>query len=425
MDPTKFSFLHCADLHLDSPFVGIDAIEPQLAKILRESTFSSFDNIVDLAIEHAVDFVLIGGDVYDSAEHSLRAQIRFRDSIQRLCSSGIPCYMIHGNHDPLNSWDAKLDLPENAFRFGGDRVERKTVTKSGQPIAHVHGISFLTREVDDNLAVGFKKKEDECFSIGLLHCNVGGQQNHDNYAPCSLEDLRNSGMDYWALGHVHTRQVVSEASPTVVYPGNIQGRSIRETGARGCYHVTIESGTKPELKFFPTEVIRWFNEDDATIDAQNLETLDELLESLHELKETLRENSENRPSIGRIKIEGRSQIHPFLSSANEDNDLLSTLRSGEPERSDCVWIESITIATRRIVDIERRRTVDDFVGDFLNASQQLRGDEIASKIRQVLLSQPEANKIAKEINNFSDHDLETLLDSAEQLGLDDLLTDEN
>ena len=118
----SFSFIHCADLHLDSPFEGIHDVDPQVARVLRHSTFNSFERIVFLAIEREVDFIVIAGDVYDSADQSLRAQIRFHDFLKRASEAGIQCFLIHGNHDPLNSWDAKLDLPLNCHRCGGDSV---------------------------------------------------------------------------------------------------------------------------------------------------------------------------------------------------------------------------------------------------------------------------------------------------------------
>ncbi|MGB1926851.1 MAG: metallophosphoesterase family protein [Rubripirellula sp.] len=422
MGSPSFSFIHCADLHLDSPFVGVDAVEPQLAKILRDSTFASFEKIVTVAIDRGVDFVVIAGDVYDSAEHSLRAQIRFRDSLERLSAAGIPVYMIHGNHDPLDSWDAKLTLPKTAFRFGGETVGKQSVRRGEELLADIYGISFPTREVEENLATQFKREGNAEFSIGLLHCNVGGQQNHDNYAPCSLDDLINAGMDYWALGHVHTRHVIKQEGPAVVYPGNIQGRSIRETGERGCYHVEVEAGNKIQLHFVPTEIIQWFSEDQASIDANPVETLEALLETLQEKKESLREDAEKRPCIGRMRIEGRCKLHAQL--ANSKQDFLDTLRAGEADRSDCVWVESINLATKNLVEIDQRRQVDDFVGDFLQAAHAIKEDAVVDRIRTLLLEQPESKKILDQIGTFSDDELKALIESAEQMGLDDLLSEE-
>ena len=161
------------------------------------------------------------------------------------------------------------------------------------------------------------------------------------------------------------------------------------------------------------------------LDAQQIKTLGELLEKLQELKENLREQAETRPSIGRVRIEGRSELHSELQDLNTDNDLLAPLREDENDRSDAVWIESITVATRAMVDISQRRTVDDFVGDFLKAADKLRSDSDSDAIRSLLYDRKESPKIAQAIAEFSSQELQEMLDTAEQLGLDALLQDED
>ena len=93
-------FVHCADLHLDTPFRGLSDVAPDVGRALNEATFQSWTNIVDLAIREGVDFVVIAGDVYDSSDRSLRAQFRFRDGLKRLSDHGIPSFVAFGNHDP-------------------------------------------------------------------------------------------------------------------------------------------------------------------------------------------------------------------------------------------------------------------------------------------------------------------------------------
>ena len=91
----------------------------------------------------------------------------------------------------------------------------------------------------------------------MLHANVGGHPDHDSYAPCSVADLAATGLDYWALGHVHTRQVLQGEDPAVVYPGNPQGRHPGETGPRGVYLVEVDDRGGIGLDFRPTDVVRW------------------------------------------------------------------------------------------------------------------------------------------------------------------------
>lgn len=421
---TDFSFIHCADLHLDSPFEGLHDVDSQVGQVLRDSTFDSFDRIITLAIQRQVDFIVISGDVYDSADHSLRAQLRFRDSLDRADREGINSYVIHGNHDPLDSWDAQLELPESVHRFGGEHVTQTTATRAGRPLADLYGISFATREIKRNLAVEFQRTGNAPFSIGLLHCNLGGDPNHDNYAPCSLADLQATGIDYWALGHVHTRAEIHAADPTVVYPGNIQGRSIRETGSRGCYHVAVSAAGSVKLEFLATDSVRWIDRSDSTIDVESISTLDGLLAELEELRERLRSAQDGSAAIARIELTGRSPLHSKLIADSLEQDLLGTLREGEADRPDFVWFEAIKVSTRPELDLDARRKVDDFVGDYLRVADEMRQDSSGELIRSLLLNRPESKRIQEAIQGFTTEELLEMLREAEWMGLDRLLEDD-
>ena len=171
MKITPFSFIHCADLHLDSPFECIQAVDPDIASVLQDATFKSFENIIDLAIQKRVDFLIVSGDVYDGADQSLYAKLRFYQTLRRATDKGIQCFVAHGNHDP---WEAERDIPNGVWRFGSDKVERKIVKPDDEELAYVYGISYPSREVNENLALRFSREEDAPFAIGVLHCNVGG-----------------------------------------------------------------------------------------------------------------------------------------------------------------------------------------------------------------------------------------------------------
>jgi len=156
----QIRFIHCADLHIDSAFQGLSEIHPALRDLLYHSTFQSFSNIVDLAVAQDVDCVLIAGDVYDSVDKSLQAQLRFRDGLQRISDQGIPTFVACGNHDPLDSWSASLGWPENVTIFEGDHVQRVPLEKNGEVLAQVYGISYCTRDTYDNLALKFERKDN-------------------------------------------------------------------------------------------------------------------------------------------------------------------------------------------------------------------------------------------------------------------------
>ena len=416
------TFVHCADLHLDSPFEGIHALEPDIASILRDATFKAFDNVVNLAICKKADFLIIAGDVYDGADRSLRAQLRFRDGLRKAIENNIQCFVAHGNHDPLSGWEAGLIMPEGVHRFGGKDAEQFTIRRGSEDLAYIYGISYPVRNVQENLVPRFKPEVSAPFTIGVLHCNVGGDPSHDNYAPCVVDDLVNCRIDYWALGHIHTRKVLSDSAPCIVYPGNTQGRSVRELGARGCYHVRVDETGRVKTEFVATDLIRWSTK---KVDITDLDTVDDLLSALYKSREEARSQAEGRAVVLRLRLIGRGDLHSKLKRVEPDRDLAKVLREGESERSDFVWMESIEVATRPPIDITKRRGVEDFVGYFLRAAERLRKQSKAeSDILELLKGKPENRVIANQIDHLSDTDLLSILDDAETLGLDQLIGEE-
>src|SRR5262249_45763005 len=114
----SFSFIHAADLHLDTPFQGIGKINPALQQKLRDASLATFDNLIRAAISRKVDFVVLAGDIYDGAERGVRAQARFLSGLKELDRNGIPCFFIHGNHDPVEEgWSAlrREDFPNSVI----------------------------------------------------------------------------------------------------------------------------------------------------------------------------------------------------------------------------------------------------------------------------------------------------------------------
>jgi DNA repair exonuclease SbcCD nuclease subunit len=421
MKNALFSFIHCADLHLDSPFEGLHAVSPTIANVLRDATFRSFENVIDIAIREKVDFLIIAGDVYDGADRSLRAQWRFHQALRHAVESGLQCFVAHGNHDPLSGWEAGLILPDGVHRFDGNNVECAFARRNGETLAHIHGISYPSREIRENLALRFPTKEKNApFSIGLLHCNVGGYSEHDNYAPCNLDDLLKCDMDYWALGHVHTRQVLNEIEPYIIYPGNTQGRSVREIGERGCYFVKVDDTGTATAEFVPTDVVRWFIEE---VSISGVDSVDVLIETLLGKKEEVRSKVGSCNSILRLHLIGRGDLHKNLRRS--ETEIISVLREGEEERRQFVWVESVQFNTRPAVDIQNRLQIEDFVGEFLKASESLRSDtDVESAMHKLLIDPNDHSIIADQLESLTREDLLSILEDAEMVGLDWLLKEE-
>ncbi|WP_068786352.1 metallophosphoesterase family protein [Paenibacillus phocaensis] len=325
-----FRFLHAADLHLDTPFSGMSGVPDRLRGLLRESTFAAFDRMIRLAIEEAVDFIVISGDIYDAADSSLRAQLRLREGWDKLREHGIPVYLIRGNHDPLAGRRLRLALPGHVYEFG-PRAESVTAVRrsDGEPVAVLTGSSYPTAAVHENLVLQYRREPGSpLYHIGLLHGNVDGQEGHDAYAPCSLRDLQASGYDYWALGHIHKRQILSE-SPWVVYPGNIQGRSLKESGPKGCYLVEVAENGEAELSFRRLDQVLWL---ESRLAIDGLATEEAWKARVEERLDELRELEPGRITVVRFTFTGRGPLHTLLQSGPEAAELLQELRRKESGR---------------------------------------------------------------------------------------------
>ncbi len=377
----QFRFLHVADLHLDSPFVGLRSAPEHISKALEEATFSAYDRVIDVAIEREVAFILVAGDVYDGRDRSLRAQLRFRDGLARLAQSGIESFVVFGNHDPLDGWSARIAWPEQTHLFNADRVTCLRVVRDGMRLATVYGMSHGQKDVRENLARRFMAEPDTGLAIGLLHANVEGIGGHENYAPCSLEDLDAAGMDYWALGHVHNRQVLRTQKPAVVYPGNTQGRSRAEAGERHCCLVSVDADRLSQ-ELVPVDAVRWLNEEVAIGDlADDQELLDQLDGRCREIME----NNEARRVVCSIDLIGSGDLHHNLSRPGYVDGVLEHLRGEHSDSDPFVWVDRLRVRTAPEFDREERKRAQDFAATLLEVVDEMRAQpEAIGEIREEL-----------------------------------------
>ena len=412
----NFSFVHAADLHLDSPFAALNVDNPDLASILHSATFEAFDRVIQLCLEEQVDFLLVAGDVYDGSDRSLRAQVKFRDGLQRLHEAGIRSFVIHGNHDPLDGWSSTLEWPSGVHVFG-EHLETTEVKRDGSLLARVQGISYPKRDERRNLSLLFHPT-DSAFHIALLHANVGSDTGHEPYAPCTLEDLMKSQMDYWALGHVHSQRVLSAHLPFVVYPGNTQGRNIKETGEKGCYLVKVGEDKEVELEFRATDVIRWTTYE---LSIHDLQTEQDLINALDHACVEISEKALDRPSIARMTLSGRSPLFKFLKAPNSVADLLEILHERGPSYFPSVWVEQILLSVSPDIDPMARMKERDFLGDLIRYSRELMGDKrLEALVREDLAPLFESARIQRYIDTPGDRQLRELLEEAERICLENL-----
>ena len=412
-------FVHAADLHLDSPFRGIRAIAPEnVARSLYSATFDSYRNIVDLCISEGVDALLVAGDIYDGADRSLRAQQAFIDGLRSLDAVGIRSFVCHGNHDPLDGWEARLSYPGGCHRFGPD-FEAVPVFPDAPERGLVYGISYPTRDVYENLVVRLGQVDAAAFTIGLLHANVGGNTDHALYAPCSLDDLAQSGIDYWALGHVHTRQVMRERAPTVVYPGNPQGRHPNEPGSRGVYLLEVDDTGIINLEFRATDTVRW---EQARMDISAMDTEQDLIDAIDDAMQNLLDGADGRSVVVRMTLNGRGELNRFLRQPGAVDDLLAGVNEQWAQRLPFVWCERIQDETAAAIDRNALRSGEDFLAEVLRTADQVR--EYPATLQDGLVELYQHRRFRQHLSALTEEEIAALLDEAEVLALNLLAEDD-
>jgi DNA repair protein SbcD/Mre11 len=366
---STFRFLHAADLHLDSPLHGLERYDGAPVEELRGATRRAFEQLVGLAIEERVNFVLIAGDVFDGDWPDYNTGLFFAAQMAKLGEAKIPVVLIRGNHDAASQITRQLQYGAGVRELRTDRPETHVLDDLGVAI---HGQGFAQASVTTDLAAAYPEPIPGCFNIGLLHTSADGREGHANYAPCTVAGLRSRGYDYWALGHVHTREVLCR-DPWILFPGNIQGRHARETGAKGCTLVEVRDGRimgEPEPRGL--DVLRWERcvvQSDGAADAQEVLSLAEQALATH------CRGAGNRLVALRVEVRGSCRAHGKLADdperfINEVRRLALEVGSGR------VWVEKVRLRTRLHEGVESAageeiRELMESVRDLLEDEAQL------------------------------------------------------
>lgn len=344
-----FRFIHAADIHLDSPLRGLSRYESAPAESIRDVCRRAFENLVNLAIEEKVSFILLAGDLYDGDWKDYSTGIFLSQQMGRLGKHNILVFTVAGNHDAANRMTKALDSPTNMKTLSTRKVE--TIKLDDLSVA-IHGRSFGTQHVDENLAAGFGTAEKGLFNIGLLHTSLDGREDHAVYAPCSVDDLRSKGYQYWALGHIHKQEFVSE-DPWIVFPGCIQGRHIKEAGAKGCVLVTVEDNTVSTAEKYSLDVLRWV---ECVVDLTDAAEMRDVLERTRKSIEIERTSADGRPMAMRIRLEGSTSISDKIAAYPER--LEQQIKAlGAEIAGDELWIERIENAA--VGKLELKSTLSD------------------------------------------------------------------
>ena len=347
---TTFRFLHAADIHLDSPLHGLSRYDGVPVDEIRGATRAAFDNLVQRAIDEKVDFVVIAGDLFDGDWRDMGTGLYFARAMGRLDQVGIPVFILAGNHDAESVISRSVPWPPNVRQFGARKAETHLLPELGVAI---HGQSFATPAVTENLVLAYPEAHERTFNIGMLHTALAGRQGHADYAPCSLDDLKAKRYDYWALGHVHEYEIVC-AEPHVVFPGNTQGRTVREIGPKGAVIVTVDDGSVVSLDRVELDVLRWAAVDIDCADAAAADALELMREAL---LSTWRDSSARLPLVVRLTLVGMTgDAGAFLDgAASLRDDARAVAASISPD----LFIEKVRVLVAPPAEIAGNRVGDD------------------------------------------------------------------
>ena len=360
-------FIHAADAHIDSPLKGLEVHDGAPVDVLRGATRRAFENLIQLAIDEHIDFLVIAGDLYDGDWKDYSTGLFFRRQMARLHEQGIPVYLIAGNHDAASVISKKLSLPENVHVFSTRTAESVEVV--GHPVV-IHGRGFPNRAVPENLVLEYPASVPNRFNIGLLHTSLTGRTGHDTYAPCSETELRQKGYGYWALGHIHQPEIMSQdPDPWIVFAGNCQGRDAREVGPHGCWMVTVNDSLEVDnVEWQELDVVRWqvleINLTGVTAEAEVLGHVTKAMVS------AIREAA-GRLVAARIVFTGATPLHGSLHREMHRWQA-ELLGRAQDQGEEAIWIERIKVATSPVYDLAQLAERDALTKIVLQTLEQAR-----------------------------------------------------
>ena len=376
----KHKFIHAADIHLDSPMLNLKRYEDAPVEAFRSATRQALDKLVQLAIEEDARFVLIAGDLYDGDCKDFNTPRWLRAKFEELKTAGIRVLLIQGNHDAQSRMKKafRVQLPDNVHLFSTKKPESVLIEELG---VAVHGQGFATATISDDMSANYPAPRPGYLNIGLLHTNCGSAEGHDNYAPSTVEGLTARGYDYWALGHIHKRQLIRESGPWIVYPGNIQGRHINEEGRKGCTLVTVEDGRIIGVDHRDLDLVRWMR---CNVDASGCEDPGAVLAAVGNAIATTLSKADDRSLAVRILVTGSTEAHFQLASYSQhwQAQLLHEIVDRFDDR---VWVERIEFRTRVAMDLDVLAARDDALGELLRGIRDVDSMEAAlSEVRSDL-----------------------------------------
>jgi exonuclease SbcD len=421
-----FRFLHTADVHLGTPLQGwTEDLPAEWRQRLQDASEKVWQRIVDVAIEERVDFITIAGDLYDRREARMAVHFEWLRGFERLHAAGIPVVVSHGNHDPLLA-PPPLAWPDNVHVFpaappsvGKDYVAPSyCLHLAPDTLVQVSGFSYGAAAMTQSLAFAFHRQPQADFAIGLYHGAVDGSAGHADYCATTSTELTRRGFDFWGLGHIHHPAVLRAARPTIVYPGNPQGRHIREDGVRGCVIVDVSATGAVDLHFRPTSELVWV-ECVIDVDEDDLGRLRK--HALARLRQLCDEYGE-RFLMVRLRLIGESRLARDLA---DGHDFAEALRAEVAARAWPLWLLDVESEVYPPLDVATLADSPELIGECVRVAQHYLADPAAA--RQLLAEQladvyHRGNELA--VEDLTDEAVADLIGAARRLLLTYAATEE-
>jgi DNA repair exonuclease SbcCD nuclease subunit len=357
----NIKFIHAADIHLGRPFSGLRRSSPELGNLFLQAGYDAWDRIVSTAIDQKVDFLTLAGDVFDAANPAVRARVAFKNGVERLYDAEIPVYLAVGNHDPLQTFPESLRNLPGLHLFGPNPEGTRLTGEEQTDGVMIFGAGFQKAVITDNLVRKFRRDPGIELAVGVVHTNVAGTSGHENYAPCTLDDLKAARLDIWCLGHVHSCLVLSN-DPLILYPGTSQGAHINESGPRGCHLIVAESGGAAVAKFIPLAPVCWLRVDLDVAECRSAEDIVDAAETL--CSDTALEADGVRALVVRFNLTGQDGPQGLRAIAR-DPEFFDVLCERLAGLSLPVFPESVRDSTRSSTSLNSPKGEESFLGDFL------------------------------------------------------------
>ncbi|EIG60562.1 DNA repair exonuclease [Bradyrhizobium sp. WSM1253] len=331
----RFTFIHAADLHIDSPFAGLRLKDEDVARRFANAGRRAVEALINETVASEAAFLILAGDVFDGDWKDVTTGLFFVRAVSALHRAGIPTFIVKGNHDAESLMSRDLAYPNTVNVFPSSKAA--TIILDAYRVV-LHGRSFPNRFTAEFVET-YPARRDGWLNIGVLHTSLDGRPGHEGYAPCTVDDLKRFGYDYWALGHIHAAEIVHK-DPWIVFPGNLQGRSIRETGAKGAVRVTVEDGKIVEVTPLALDGARWAH---LSLDIVDADREDEVVARVTAAIADAHRDAEGRPLAIRVTLTGSTLLHNQLIARREL--LEDDIRARSLQFGDDCWVEQLKVRT--------------------------------------------------------------------------------